>query len=296
MFIFSFVTTIKTNIKMNKVVLFLLAIVASLSLEAQINTPAPSPSSKLMQTVGLTEVVVDYSRPSMKGRTIFGNLVPYDKLWRTGANGYTKVSFDTDVTIAEQPVKAGTYSIFTKPGKTNWEVFFYTDTQGGGTPRDWDESKVVAKATVPVYPVEMPIETFTITIDDVKSTGAHLGIMWEQVYVAIPFGVPADAAVMKSIDKALAGPTAGDYYTAAVYYSDEGKDIGKAKEWMSKAMSMTEKPAFWQLRQQSLILAKAGDKKAAIEVAKKSLAASKEAGNDDYVKMNTDSLKEWGAM
>ena len=281
---------------MNKVVLFLLAIAASLSLEAQINTPAPSPASKLMQTVGLTEVMVDYSRPSMRGRTVYGDLVPYGKLWRTGANAYTKVSFDTDVTIAGQPVKAGTYSLFTKPGEKNWEVFFYTDTEGGGTPSDWNESKVVAKATVPVYPMEMPVETFTITIDDVKSNGANLGIIWENTYVAIPFEVPTDATVMKSIDRALGGPTAGDYYAAAVYYASEGKDIKKAKEWMDKAMQMTEKPAFWQLRQQSLILAKAGDKKAAIEVAKKSLAAAKEAGNDDYVKMNTDSLKEWGAM
>lgn len=280
---------------MNKVVLFLLAIVASFSLEAQIETPAPSPASKLMQTVGLTEVMVDYSRPSMRGRAVFGELVPYGKLWRTGANAYTKISFDTDVTISGQEVKSGTYSIFTKPGEKNWEVFFYTDTQGGGTPREWDDAKVVAKATVPVYPMDMPVETFTITIDDVKSNGANIGIIWENVYVAIPFGVPADKAVMSSIDKALAGPTAGDYYTAAVYYSSENKDINKAKEWMDKAMSMTEKPAFWQLRQQSLILAKAGDKKGAIEVAKKSLMGAEAAGNDDYVKMNKDSLKEWGA-
>ncbi len=280
---------------MNKVVLFLLAIVASFSLEAQIETPAPSPASKLMQTVGLTEVTVDYSRPSMRGRAVFGELVPYGKLWRTGANAYTKISFDTDVTISGQEVKSGTYSIFTKPGEKNWEVFFYTDTQGGGTPREWDDAKVVAKATVPVYPMDMPVETFTITIDDVKSNGANIGIIWENVYVAIPFGVPADKAVMSSIDKALAGPTAGDYYTAAVYYSSENKDINKAKEWMDKAMSMTEKPAFWQLRQQSLILAKAGDKKGAIEVAKKSLMGAEAAGNDDYVKMNKDSLKEWGA-
>jgi len=280
---------------MNKVVLFLLAIVASFSLEAQIQTPAPSPASKLMQTVGLTEVMVDYSRPSMRGRTVFGDLVPYGKLWRTGANAYTKISFDTDVTIAGQEVKSGTYSIFSKPSEKNWEVFFYTDTQGGGTPREWDEAKVVAKATVPVYPIDMPVETFTITIDDVKSNGANLGIIWDNVYVAIPFEVPADKTVMSSIDKVLAGPSAGDYYAAAVYYSSEDKDINKAKEWMNKAMSMTEKPAFWQLRQQSLILAKAGDKKGAIAAAKKSLTGAEAAGNDDYVKMNKDSLKEWGA-
>ncbi|WP_339629887.1 DUF2911 domain-containing protein [uncultured Maribacter sp.] len=280
---------------MNKVVLFLMAIVASLTVEAQINTPAPSPSAKLMQTVGLTEVMVDYSRPNMRGREVYGNLVPFDKLWRTGANAYTKITFDTDVTIGGKEVKAGTYSIFTKPSASTWEVFFYTDIVGGGTPSKWEEGKVVAQLTVPVQKLDMPVETFTITIDDVMSNGANIGIIWANTYVAVPFTVPTDATVMKSIDKALNGPTADDYYAAAVYYSSEGKDINKAKEWMNKAMSMTEKPAFWQLRQQSLILAKAGDKKGAIEAAKKSLAGATEAGNDDYIKMNNDSLKEWGS-
>ena len=280
---------------MNKVVLFLMAIVASLTVEAQINTPAPSPSAKLMQTVGLTEVMIDYSRPNMRGREVFGNLVPFDKLWRTGANSYTKITFDTDVTIGGKEVKAGTYSIFTKPGASTWEVFFYTDIVGGGTPSKWEESKVAAQLTVPVQKLDMPVETFTITIDDVMSNGANIGIIWANTYVAVPFTVPTDATVMKSIDKALNGPTADDYYAAAVYYSSEGKDINKAKEWMNKAMSMTEKPAFWQLRQQSLILAKAGDKKGAIEAAKKSLAGATEAGNEDYIKMNNDSLKEWGS-
>lgn len=280
---------------MNKVVLFLIAIVASLTVEAQINTPAPSPSAKLMQTVGLTEVMVDYSRPSMRGRKVYGNLVPFDKLWRTGANGYTKISFDTDVTMGGSEVKAGTYSIFTKPGASNWEVFFYTDINGGGTPSKWEEDKVVAHLSVPVYKMDMPVETFTITIDDVTSNGANIGIIWENTYVAVPFSVPTDSTVMQSIDKALNGPSADDYYASAVYYSSEGKDINKAKEWMNKAMSMTEKPAFWQLRQQSLILAKAGDKKGAIEAAKKSLTGATAAGNNDYIKMNNDSLKEWGS-
>lgn len=281
---------------MNKVVLFLIAIVVSLTVEAQINTPAASPSAKLMQTVGLTEVMIDYSRPNMRGREVYGNLVPFDKLWRTGANAYTKITFDTDVTIGGKEVKAGTYSIFTKPGASSWEIFFYTDIVGGGTPSNWEESKVVAQLTVPVYKLDMPVETFTITIDDVMSNGANIGIIWANTYVAVPFTVPTDATVMKSIEKALNGPTADDYYAAAVYYSSEGKDINKAKDWMNKAMSMTEKPAFWQLRQQSLILAKAGDKKGAIEAAKKSLAGATEAGNEDYIKMNNDSLKEWGSM
>lgn len=281
---------------MKKILLFSFVAFLSYTLGAQITTPQASTAAKIWQTVGLTEVTVDYSRPSMRGRTIYGNLVPFDKLWRTGANSYTKITFDKDVTIAKQSVKAGTYSIFTKPGKTNWEVFVYTDTQGGGTPRDWDDAKVVAKTTVPVNKLNAPVETFTITIDDITSTGANLGIIWENTYVALPFEVGTDQEVVENIETVLNGPSANDFYAAAVYYSNENKDINKAKEWMDKAMSMTEKPAFWQLRQQSLILAKAGDKKGAIETAKKSLVGAEAAGNTDYVKLNKDSLKEWGAL
>jgi len=281
---------------MKKIIFFSFVALLSITLSAQIETPQPSPAAKVWQTVGLTEVTVDYSRPSMRGRTIYGDLVPYNKLWRTGANAYTKVTFNKDVTIGESAVKAGTYSIFTKPGESNWEVFFYTDTQGGGTPKEWDDAKVVAKVTAPVNKMEMPVETFTITIDDVANNGASIGIIWENVYVGVPFAVGTDAEVVKGIEKVMAGPSAGDYYQAAVYYASEGKDIGKAKEWMDKAMAMTKEPRYWQLRQQSLIQAKAGDKKGAIMTAKKSLAGAEAAGNADYVKMNKDSLKEWGAL
>lgn len=280
---------------MKKLVLILLAVVATYSAQAQIETPAPSPAAKVWQTVGMTDVTLEYSRPSMRGRTIFGDLVPYDMLWRTGANARTKITFSDDVMVDGQALKAGTYAIFTKPGASSWEVFFYTDAQGGGTPAEWDESKVAAKTTVEVYKMEMPIETFTMTFDDLTSNSAVLGILWEKAYVGVKIDVPTDAMVMKDIEKTMAGPGAGDYYAAAVYYYSEGKDIAKAKAWMDKAMAMTEKPAFWQLRQQSLIYAKAGDKKGAIEAAKKSLAGAEAAGNADYIKMNKDSLKEWGA-
>ena len=282
---------------MKKFLLLLCVVLVSFSMEAQIDTPAPSPASKLKQVVGLTNVTVEYSRPSMRGRTIFGDLVPFDKVWRTGANARTKITFSEDVTVDGQELKAGSYAIFTKPNAQAWEVYFYTEYQGGGAPSELDETKVAAKTTAEVHSIpDGDIETFTITIDDLKNDGATLGMMWEKTYVGIKFEVPTDAAVSKNIDKVLNGPGAGDYYAAATYYSSTGKDINKAKEWMDKAMAMTEKPAFWQLRQQSLIQAKAGDKKAAIVTAKKSLAAAEEAGNADYVKMNKDSLKEWGAM
>ncbi|SHJ65749.1 Protein of unknown function [Arenibacter nanhaiticus] len=279
---------------MKKLALLVVSVLASAGMQAQIMTPQPSPAAKLSQTVGLTEVTVEYSRPSMRGRTIFGDLVPFDKIWRTGANARTTISFSENVMIGGQELTAGSYAIFTKPTATSWDVYFYTDTEGGGTPAQWDESKVAAKTTAAVHTMESPIETFTISIDDLSDTSATLGMLWENTYVGVKFEVPTDKAVMKGIEKAMAGPGAGDYYAAAVYYMNAGKDINKAKEWMDKAMSMTPKPAFWQLRQKSLIYAKAGDKKGAIAAAKESLAASQAAGNEDYIKMNKDSLKEWG--
>lgn len=281
---------------MKKLSMLVCAVLASISMQSQINTPAASPAATLHQTVGLTDVKVTYSRPSMRGRTIFGELVPYDKIWRTGANARTLITFSDDVTIDGQELKAGSYAIFTKPGTNSWEVYFYTETDGGGTPEKWDDSKVAAKTTAAVESMPMDIETFTISIDELSHTGATLGMLWEKSYVGVPFKVPTDKMVSEDIERTLNGPAAADYYNAAVYYLEADKDISKAREWIDKAMSMTQEPAFWQLRQQSLIYAKAGDKKGAIEIAKKSLAASETAQNEDYIKMNKDSLKEWGAM
>lgn len=275
-------------------ILFCVALV-SFAVQGQISTPAPSPAAKIHQVVGLTDVTVEYSRPSMKGRTIFGDLVPYDKLWRTGANARTKITFSDDVKIGDQSLKAGTYAIFTKPGTTSWEVIFYTDASGGGTPQDWDESKVAAKTTAEVYTMPMDVQTFTMTFDDLNNNGATLGILWEKSYVGVPFTVPTVEKAIASIDNVMAGPSGNDYFAAASYYFQEGKDLGKAKEWIDKAVAMNEE-AFWMMRQQSLIYAKMGDKAGAIKAAKKSLEVAEAAGNADYVKMNKDSLKEWGGM
>lgn len=283
---------------MKKLLCLFLAITAAFTVNAQIATPQPSPFSKIEQKVGLTDVTLEYSRPNMRDRVIFGDLVPYGKLWRLGANANTKITFSTDVTIGDNTVKAGTYAIFATPNETSWNIVFYNDASNWGTPQNWDDSKVVAMVNAEIYPMPMKIETFTMTFDDLTSSSAVLGILWENVYVGVKFEVPTDNMVLTNINDVMNGtPTANDYYAAAVYYLQEGKDIKQAKTWIDKAITMAgDKVAFWQLRQQSLIYAKAGDKKGAIAAAKKSLAAAEKAGNADYVKMNKDSLKEWGAM
>ena len=278
---------------MKKILLSLFVVALSTNINAQLKTPAPSPAAKLEQTVGLTDVSVEYSRPSMKGRTIFGNLVPYGKVWRTGANANTKVSFSDDVTIDGKTLKKGTYALYTKPGKDSWEVLFYSDANNWGTPQKWDDSKVAVSTTAKVEAMPVKIETFTMSIDDLTNDSAVLGILWENAYVGVKFNTPTDKAVEKSIAQVMGGPSANDYFSSAVYYLQEGKDINKAKNWINKAVDMTkDQPRFWYLRQQSLILAKAGDKKGAVKAAKASLAGAEKVGNADYVKMNKEFIAE----
>lgn len=278
---------------MKKLLLLMLVFTLSFSVNAQIETPAPSPASKIEQKVGLTDVSVEYSRPAMRGRVIFGNLVPFGKIWRTGANSRTTITFSDDVMVGGAELKAGTYAIFTIPQADKWEVIFYTEHAGGGAPAELDETKVAARVTESVDKMEMDIQSFTISLDDVTSNSAVIGMLWEKSYVGVKFEVPTDKTVSASIDKALSGPGFNEYYAAAVYYLSEGKDVGKAKNWIDKAMSMTKEPRYWQLRQQSLIYAASGDKKGAVVIAKKSLAAATEAGNNDYIKMNKESIAEW---
>lgn len=284
---------------MKKFTLLLFAVSMCFSLEAQIQTPAPSPSSTLEQKVGLTDVTVKYSRPAMKGRTIFGDLVPYGAIWRTGANENTTITFSDDVTIKDKPLKAGTYAIYTRPDEAVWEVFFYTATDNWGNPAEWDASKVAATVKVETFDIPMPIESFTITFDDLHNNGGTLGIMWENTYVGVDFIVPTVDKALKSIKTTMESKddlTANDYFAAGSYYFAEGMNMEQAKEWVNKAVEMDGGKSYWMMRTQSLIYAKLGDKEAAIEAAKKSLAAAQAAGNPDYVKMNKDSLKEWAKM
>jgi len=277
---------------LKKLTILLCIIGFTSALNAQIKTPQPSPLSKIEQVVGLTDVTLEFSRPAMRGRTIFGDLVPYGELWRTGANANTKITFSDNVIIDGQKVVKGTYAIYTIPNKTTWDIMFYSDSNNWGTPKKWDESKVVAKTTVNVVPMPMTIESFTMTFDDLTSGSAVLGILWENVSVGVKFEVPTDAIASKSIEVIMNGPTDNDYYQAASYYHAEGKDLQQALAWMKKATE-GDNPEFWYLRRMSLIQADLGDKTGAIKTAKQSLEGAEKAGNADYVKMNKESIAEW---
>lgn len=271
-------------------------LIANFAIEAQVKTPAPSPKATVSQMVGLTDVTVEYSRPSAKGRVVFGDLVPYGKLWRTGANQNSMVTFSEDVLIDGKTLKKGKYAIFTTPKADSWEVVFYSNTENWGTPDEWDETKVVAKTTVKSEMLNRNVESFTISINNLDNNFAHLELSWEKTLVAIKFEVPTQKTAMASIEKTLAGPAAGDFFASAKYFSDSNVDSAKALEYVNKAIALTptgKEVPFWYQRLKSLIQAKTGDKKGAIETAKLSLAGATKEKNDDYAKMNTDSIKEW---
>ncbi|HRI00443.1 MAG TPA: DUF2911 domain-containing protein [Saprospiraceae bacterium] len=271
--------------------LFLIFCFQLVFLHAQITTPAPSPFCKLEQKLGLGTVTVEYSRPSMKSRVVFGDLVPYDKMWRTGANASTKITFTEDVMVEGKTLAKGTYALYSIPGKETWDIIFYSDAIQSGLPKNYDITKEALKVRVSAEQTLSSVESFTIDINDIKADAATLNLIWENVLVSVKLKFDVESKVLKNIDKVLAGPSADDYYIAARYYFDNGKDNSSALMWIQK--SNTADPQFWKLRLESLILAKAGRKQEAIEVATRSKTMAIAAGNDDYVKMNEDSIKEW---
>lgn len=277
-----------------KNLLFAVAFVmVGLQSDAQVKTPQQSPRAVLNQAVGLTEVEIDYSRPSLRGRTIFGDLVPFGKMWRTGANLNSTISFSEDVVIDGKTLPKGKYAIFATPRADKWEVAFYTDTNNWGLPEKWDASKAVLTASVKPVMLNRNVESLTIGLNNLNNNYADLEISWEKTLVPVRFEVPTHKAAVASIEKALAGPTATDYFAAAQYYYQAEGDMNKALNYVNKAIDLSEQKPFYFYRQKSLIQAKLGDKKGAIETAKISLAASEKANNADYVKMNKDSIAEW---
>ncbi|WP_316931656.1 DUF2911 domain-containing protein [Nonlabens sp. YIK11] len=279
--------------KMNRILLLLLCCAMSVTLNAQIESPQPSPSAMVVQTVGLTDVTLEYSRPAMRDRAIFGSLVPYDQLWRTGANENTVVTFSDDVTVGGAKLAAGSYALYSKPGKDQWEIIFYANTDNWGTPQDWDENLVAASVMATPVKTANKQENFTIEINNLTMNGADLEIKWDQTMVSVPMVVPTDEKTLQSINRIMSGPSAGDYYSAATFYMESGKDMNQAYEWINKAVEKNPN-AYWMWRSKSLMEAQMGNKDKAIASAKKSLELAAAAPNPDYVRLNKISLEEWG--
>jgi len=275
----------------NKAILFLAFGMASLGATAQkITVPAPSPLQTVTQKFGLGEVTIEYSRPAVKGRKIFGDVVPYGKIWRTGANATTKITFTDEVKLEGNTVKPGTYGLYTVPNKDSWEVMLYKDLTLNGNVGDYKAENEVLRFKVKPINIPMKMESLMINIGDISATEAKLTLLWENTVIAIKMSTDIDARVMQSIDESMKSEKP-EYFRAATYYFDNNKDLKQALTWATKATE--ENPtAFYMFNLKARIEYKLGDKAAGQASAEKSIALAKDAKNDDYIALGEKLLKD----
>jgi hypothetical protein len=279
---------------MKKVILSSLVCI-SLFAQAQVQTPKASPIAKVEQRAGLTDISISYSRPAVNGRKIFGELIPFGQRWRLGANENTKITTSDVLIFGSDTLQAGTYALFATPNSDSWVIDFYTETTNWGLPEKWETSKVALTVNAKVKKMPLVTENLSITIDAMEFNSAVLNITWDKTQVSIPFTLNTKAKVLASIEKTLSGSsvTANDYNQAASYYFTEQVDLKKALEWSTKAVELKGVSAYWMTRLKSQIQAANGDFKGAIETAKISLAEAEKDGDQNYVKMNQQSIEEW---
>ena len=250
----------------------------------QLQFPPPSPTSTVKQRVGLTDIEISYSRPSAKGRPVFGGLVPYNEVWRTGANGRTTISFSTDVKLNNKEIPAGKYALFTIPGDQNWIIILNKNTSGNALV--YDASNEVARFDAPSVQIGENIETFSIMINNIRDDSARIDLLWEHTVVPIRLNLDVVAKLQPEIEKAMSGENANRYaYQAALFYYDHDLDMQKAKTWVEAAIKANE--TYYNVNLKAKILAKLGDKEGAIAAAKHSSElAAKTPGANGYIRLN----------
>ncbi|WBA42110.1 DUF2911 domain-containing protein [Hymenobacter canadensis] len=272
----------------------LVVLAAPMATQAQIATPAASPKSTITQRVGLTDITLTYSRPSVKGRMVFGDstskaIVPYAKRWRTGANQTTTVKFSDDVTVEGKKVPAGEYGLYTVPGKASWKMVLSKNTKQGANVDGFKAEDDVATFMVKPYKTAATVETFTMNFTDLTPATANVDLQWETTGVKFKVAADVEPKVMAQIAEKVtqnASPTPNDLAAAAVYYYDNDKDLKQALAWMQKANE--KEPKFWNVHTEAKIRMKMKDYKGALTAAEQSRTLAQTAKNMDYVKMNDD--------
>lgn len=254
-----------------------------------LNTPQPSPTQTIKQNFGLSNIELSYSRPGMKGRKIFGDLVPFGKVWRTGANNATTLTFADDVTIGGTKVKAGKYGLVTIPEKKSWTIII-TKQLDVTSPAGYKQDQDVVRVEANTMNMGESMETFTMQFANVKPNTCELHIMWDKTAVSLPISTEVETKVMAQIDQ-LMNKDNRPYFNAAMYYMDNGKDLNQALAWFDKGVEL-QPNAFWIHHQRANCLAKLGKKDEAKAAAEKSKALATEQKNDDYVKLNEKLLAE----
>lgn len=268
-------------------------ILASLNTFAQLQTPKASPLSTLTQQVGVSEIKISYSRPSLNNRDVFGDIVPFNKLWRTGANNCTTIDINTDFTILNNTIPAGKYSILSRPSNNQWIIYLYKDTDFYGVPKDFDEGKIVSEFRVPVTKLNTLQETLLISIENITAQSCNLQICWENQLVSLPILLPTHQIVMENIKKTMqsSNVSANEYYAAADYYFENNLDLNQALIWIKKSTELHGKNIFWILRKQAQIEEKLGKKNDALKTAKLGLEEVKKINNEQYIKYFEELIK-----
>lgn len=248
--------------------------------------PAASPACTIKQRVGLTDVEVVYSRPSMKDRQIFGGLVPYGAVWRTGANAATKISFSTSVKFDGAEVAAGSYALYTIPGQEDWTIILNKGVGQSGTQYD-QKADVLRFKCKPLMLSDTTLETFTIEFNDLRDESATLLLAWEKTVVPIKIELEVTSKLVPQIEAAMAAPDGPKpYFQAAMFYFDHNLDLNKAAKWVDAAIA--EREAYYMVHLKAKILAKRGDKPGAIAAAKRSTELALAAKDNGYVRLNQD--------
>ena len=269
---------------------FLLSIfLSAATLGAQLKAPIASPRAKLSQNIGLVNITVDYSRPSKKGRTIFGSLVPYNKIWRTGANQATTFSVSDDIKINNQLVPKGEYHIYSVPREKRLDLIVYKKTDKWGSLKEFDESLIVARVVSDFIELPFSVETFEISFDNISNNGSTLNLIWDNMLAIYYIDALTKDKMVNNIKNTLSkNPKPSDYQKAALYYYEEGLDKEKAYEWINLAFESYKEPKYWQLRVKALVYNYYGKKREALKIAKLGLKQAKKSDAPDG--LNTLSL------
>lgn len=260
------------------------SVMLSANLQAQdVKLPAPSPAQTVTQEFALSDITLSYSRPAVKGRTIFGDLVPYGQIWRTGANSPTKIKFGESVTIDGKPVPAGEYAIYTIPGDKQWTFILSKKLSLWGSV-GYQESDDLLRFTATPKQLPLNVENFTFLFVNQTANSVELQLLWADVAVGFTIKADIDDRILSSIDQAMKGEKK-PYFQAASYYFEKGLDINKAVAWINEAVK-SQPDAYWVEHLKAKILLKKGDKKGAIAAAQSSMKKAENQKNPDYVALN----------
>jgi tetratricopeptide (TPR) repeat protein len=274
-----------------KISLSLMALAMAFISQAQtVKVPAPSPLQTLKQNFALSEITIEYSRPSARGRAVYGDVVPFGKVWRTGANGSTKITFGEDVKVEGKAVKAGIYALYSIPGKDSFTFMLYKDLKLGGDVANYNAENELIRFAVKSSKLTEKVETFTMNVADITATSSNIELTWENTRAAFNVTADIDASIMAAIDKAL-NKDNKPYYQAASYYYDNNKEMKVALEWVNKAVEQNPK-AYWVMLLKAKIELKLKDKAAAKASAEKVIEMAKADKDDAYVKNGENLLIE----